>query len=188
MNKRLTNYIFGYDFPGVTNNWYAQFADANSSLNASNSFYNVVTNQLRFVVVPKTNYTGPLSFIFYVSAFINRGDNSTNSGVITTNSLGRKEVSGSHLYTNSGDYPVYTTLQSKLGASATVPSSLTLTRLGTNNSVGWPAWAFPYQLLSNTNLTSTNWAAITNDASLAAYQNVVTNGMANSQLCFRLMK
>ena len=252
VNNRLTNYVFGYDFPGVTNNWYLQFADQNSYLNASNSFYNVVTNQLQIVIVPNTNYTGPVSLIFYVSAwpsfaiydqqtytfafgdtvisaiatnfiaparapssnqliatftngvpnsptnnfsaFINWGDNSTNSGVITTNSLGRKEVRGSHTYTNSGDYPVYLTLQSALGASATVvctstvPPSLSLTRSKTNNSVSWPAWAFAYQLLSNTNLARTNWVAITNVPSLVAYQNVVTNGTASSNLFFRLKK
>ena len=252
VNQRLTNYIFGYNFPGVTNNWYAQFADANSFLNASNSFYNVVSNQLTFVIVPNTNYRGPVSAIVYVSAspsfgtydqqahtfafgdtvinaaatnflaqalapfsnqliatftngvansaaddfsaFINWGDNSTNSGVIMTNSLGRKEVRGSHMYTNSGDYPVYLTVQSTVGAratvvcTATVPPSLSLTRFGTNNSVYWPAWAFAYQALSSTNFTSTNWVAITNLSSLMAYQNVVTNGTTNSNLFFRLKK
>src|ERR1017187_10535346 len=37
VNKRLTNYVFGYTFPGVTNNWYVQYADANSSVSATNS-------------------------------------------------------------------------------------------------------------------------------------------------------
>jgi cyclophilin family peptidyl-prolyl cis-trans isomerase len=68
VNKRLTNFVFGYDFPGVTNNWYAESADEDSYLNASNSFYNVVTNQMQFVTVPSTNYTGPVNLIFYVSA------------------------------------------------------------------------------------------------------------------------
>jgi len=72
--------------------------------------------------------------------------------------------------------------------TSTVPPSLSLTRLGTNNSVGWPAWAFAYQLLSNTNLASTNWGAITNLSSLVAYQNVVTNGTTNSKLFFQLKK
>ena len=252
VNKRLTNYVFGYDFPGVTNNWTVYYADANSSVSATNSFFNIVTNQLRLVVVPNTNYIGPFSIIAQVSAspsfttydqqaytfafgdtvisalktnflapacapfsnqliatftnsvpnsstnnfsaFINWGDNSTNSGVITTNSLGRKEVRGSHTYTNSGDYPVYLTLQSALGASATVVCtstvlpSLSLTRSKTNNSVSWPAWAFAYQLLSNTNVARTNWVAITNLPSLVAYQNIVTNGTANSNLFFRLKK
>src|SRR6266850_6203204 len=216
VNTRLTNFIFGYDFPGVTNNWYLQFADQNSFLNASNSFYNMVTNQLQFVGVPNTNYAGPVSVIFYVSASpsfasydqqtytfafgdaainaiatnfiaqplalfsnqlvatftngipnsstnnfaasINWGDNSLSAGVIKTNSLSRKEVRGSHIYTNSGDYPVYVTIQSVLGTSATVvctstvPPSVSVARFGTNNSVGWPAWAFAYQPLANTNL------------------------------------
>ena len=252
VNKRLTNFVFGYDFPGVTNNWGVQFLDQNSYLNGSNSVFYLVTNQLEIVIIPRTNYTGPVSILFGVSgspgfasydqqaytfafgdtainaiatnfivqplalfsnqliatftngvpnsstnnfsAFINWGDNSTNNGVIKTNSLGRKEVRGSHIYTNSGDYPVYITIQSTLGASATVvststvPPSVSLTRLGTNNSVGWPAWAFAYQSLSNTNLTSTNWVAITNISSLVGYQNVVTNSTANSNGFFRLKK
>jgi peptidylprolyl isomerase len=252
VNQRLTNFISGYNFPGVANNWYVEFADLNSYLNASNSFYNVVTNQMTFVTVPNPNYIGPVNIIAYVSAspsfttydqqtytfafgdtvinamatnfiaraltpfsnqliatftngvansptnnfsaFINWGDNSTNSGVIMTNSLGRKEVRGSHMYTNSGDYPVYLTVQSTVGAratvvsTATVPPSLSLTRFGTNNSVYWPAWAFAYQALSSTNFTSTNWVAITNLSSLVAYQNVVTNSTTNSNLFFRLKK
>jgi hypothetical protein len=252
VNTRLTNFVSCYYFPGVTNYWNYSFVN-NSFLNATNSIYNPGTNQMKFVVVPNTNYTGPVSVIFYVTAsptthtpydqqayafafgdtvinaiasnfiapalepfsnqlvatftngvpnsptnnftaFINWGDNSTNSGVIMTNLLGRKEVRGSHMYTNSGDYPVYITIRSTLGASATVvststvPPSLSLTRLGTNNSFGWPAWAFAYQLLSNTNLSSTDWVAITNIASLVAYQNVVTNGTANTNSLFRLKK
>jgi cyclophilin family peptidyl-prolyl cis-trans isomerase len=68
VNKRLTNFVFGYDFPGVTNNWIVYYADTNSSVSATNSFYNIVTNQMHFVVVPNTNYIGPVSFIFYVSS------------------------------------------------------------------------------------------------------------------------
>ena len=252
VNKRLTNFVLGYDFPGVANNWLVSHADLNSSVSATNSFGNVVTNQMQFVVVPNTDYTGPVSFIFYVSAspsfvtydrqaytfafgdtainaiatnfiaqplalfsnqllaiftngvpnsstnnfsaFINWGDNATNSGVITTNLLGLKEVRGSHIYTNSGDYPVYLTIQSTLGASAsvvstaTVPPSLSLKQFGTNNSVVWPAWAAAYQLQSNTNLATTNWVAITNLSSLVGYQNVVTNGTTNSSFFLRLKK
>ena len=252
VNKRLTNFVFGYEFPSVTNNWAVYWADQNSSLNASNSFYIVVTNQLEFVAVPDTNYTGPVSVVlqvsgsptfaaydqqFYTFAFgdtainaiatnfiaqplalfsnqlvatftngvansstnnfsaaINWGDNSISSGVIKTNTLGRKEVRGSHIYTNSGDYPVYINIQSTLGASttvvstSTVPPSVSLTRHGTNNSVSWPAWSFAYQPQSNTNFTSTNWAAIPNLSSLLGYQNVVTNGTTNSKFFFRLKK
>ncbi len=250
VNQKLTNYIFGYDFPGVTNVWSASFADANTSVNGANSTFNIVSNQIQLIVVPATNYVGPLSFIFYVSATssfttydqqtytfafgdtainavatnfvvqpfaafsnllvasftngvpnsptnifsasINWGDNFISSGVILTNTLGRKEVRGSHTYTNSGDYPVYITIQSALGASSTmvatptVPPSLTLARTGTNNIIGWPAWAFAYQPWSNTNLAGTNWIAITNASLLAGYQNVISNSSANSNLFFRL--
>jgi hypothetical protein len=129
------------------------------------------------------------------SATINWGDNFISSGVIKTNSLlGHKEVRGSHIYTNSGDYPVYITIQSALGASATVvststvPPSVSLTRIKTNNSVGWPAWAFSYQPQANTNFAGTDWVAITNLPSLVGYQNVITNGTTNNKSFFRLKK
>jgi cyclophilin family peptidyl-prolyl cis-trans isomerase len=61
------------------------------------------------------------------SAFINWGDNVTNSGVIATNLGGWKEVHGSHTYINGGDYPIYVTIQSSLGASATVVSIAAVT-------------------------------------------------------------
>jgi cyclophilin family peptidyl-prolyl cis-trans isomerase len=250
VNKRFTNLVTAYDFPGVTNNWLVYYADSNSSVSVTNSFYKVVNKQMQFVVVPNTNYTGPASFIFYVSAtpgfatydqqtytfavgdtpikavasnfiaaplapfsnqlvatftngvpnsstgtfsaLINWGDNSTNSGVISTNSLGRKEVRGSHTYTNSGDYPVYLTIQSALGASttvvctSTVPPRLSLARSGTNNVLSWPAWAFAYQLLSNTNLATTNWVPLTNLSSLVGYQNLLTNAPASKNSFFRL--
>ena len=252
VNKSLTNLLIGYDFPGVSNSWYAQFPDNTSYLNGSNSFSAQFSNALQIVIVPSTNYAGPVTVVFYVSAsqnfvtydqqsytfafgdtvihatptnfvaealapfsnqllatftngvhnssitnfsaFINWGDNSTNNGVITTNLAGGKEIRGSHTYTNSGSYPIYTTIQSYLGASATVvststvPPRLSLARAGTNNTVAWPAWAFAYQLLSNTNVSGTNWVAITNLSSLVAYQNVVTNGTTSSNLFLRLKK
>jgi cyclophilin family peptidyl-prolyl cis-trans isomerase len=252
VNKGVTNYIFGYDFPGVTNNWYVEFYDDNSYYNATNSQYNTITNQLVLMVRPNANYSGPISVIAYVSATasfarydqqiytfafgdtvikavatnfiapvfvplsnqlvatftngvansavtnftasINWGDNTTNSGVIMTNALRRKEVRGAHTYTNSGDYPVYVTIQSVLGASttvvctSTVPPSLSVTRVGTNNTVSWPAWAFAYQSFSNTNPLGTNWTAMTNLSRLLAYENVVTNSTTNRNLYFRLRK
>ena len=252
VNKSLTNLVVGYAFPGVTNNWYAQFANQGSYLGGSNSFFNVISNQLQIVVVPSTNYAGPVSLVLYVSgspsfssydqqtysvafgdtvisavasnvsapalapfsnqlvatftngvpnspatnfmAFINWGDNATNTGVLTTNSLGRKEVRGSHRYTNSGDYPVYVTIQSALGASATVvctatvPPALSLTQTTTNNSFAWPAWAHSYQLLANTNVAGPNWAAVTNLPSLMGYQNVVTNSTTHRNEFFRLKR
>src|ERR1039457_1410902 len=181
VNKRLTNYVFGYTFPGVTNNWYVQYADANSSVSATNSTYHIVTNQIQFILVPNTNYVGPVSFIFYVSASsafssydqqtytfafgdtvikalgtnfvaqplvpftnqvvatftngipssaatnfaasINWGDNVITAGLIQTNASGLKEVRGAHTYTNSGNYPVYISIQSYLGAAATAIST-----------------------------------------------------------------
>jgi hypothetical protein len=252
VNKRLTNFVFGYDFPGVTNNWIVYYADTNSSVSATNSFYNIVTNQMHFVVVPNTNYIGPVSFIFYVSsspsflsydqqtytfafgdtvinaiatnftatarvsftnrllatftngvpnsatnnfaAPINWGDNSIGSGVIVTNLTGRKEVRGSHTYTNAGNYPVYLTLQSVPGASTTVvctasvPPGLSLTRTGTNNVVRWPAWATDYQLQSTTNVAAPNWPAVTNFPVLTGYDSVTTNSTTNGACFFRLKK
>jgi cyclophilin family peptidyl-prolyl cis-trans isomerase len=252
MNKRLTNFVFGYDFPGVTNNWLVYYADANSSVSATNSFYNIVTNQLQIVVVPNTNYIGPVSFIFYVSsspsflsydqqnytfafgdtvisavptnftapalvpftnlllatftngapnsattnftAFINWGDNSTNSGVILTNLTGLKEVLGSHTYTNAGDYPVYLTLQSAFGASVTVvctgsvPPTVSLARTSTNNMVSWPAWATDYQLQSTTNVAAPDWPAVTNFPVLTGYDSVATNSTTDGACFFRLKK
>jgi cyclophilin family peptidyl-prolyl cis-trans isomerase len=252
VNKRLTNFVFGYDFPGVTNNWLVYYADANSSVSATNSFYNIVTNQLQFVVVPNTNYIGPVSFIFYVSsspsflsydqqaytfafgdtaisavptnftatalvpftnlllatftngvpnsmannfaASINWGDNSTNGGVIVSNLAGWKEVRGSHTYTNAGNYPVYLTVLSAFGASATVvstgsvPPVISLVRTGTNNAVRWPAWATDYQLQSTTNLAAPAWPAVANFSVLDGYDSVTTNSTTNDAVFFRLKK
>ncbi len=252
VNRRLTNFVFGYDFPGVTNNWYVQYANFNSSVSATNSFFNIVTNQLQIVIVPNTNYVGPVSLIFYVSptpsfasydlqlytfafgdtpitaqatnftafalmpfanqllatftngvpnsptnnftAYINWGDNSTNSGVIVNGSNGRKNVLGSHTYTNAGDYPIYLTIQSTVGASATVvstasvPPTLSITRAGAQNVVNWPAWATDYQLQSNTNLSPGSWLAVSNFSTLAGYQSVVSNNITGGNLFLRLKK
>jgi hypothetical protein len=148
------------------------------------------TNQLVATFTNGLANSSPTNF----SAFINWGDNVTNSGVILTNLVGRKEVRGAHVYTNSGDYPVYVTIRSAVGAQAavvctsTVPPSLSLTRSGTNNSYRWPAWAFAYRVVSNTNLAGTNWVAVTNAATLVGYQNVVTNSTTDKGLFFRLKK
>ncbi|MBU6411683.1 MAG: hypothetical protein KGR98_14960, partial [Verrucomicrobia bacterium] len=251
-NTPLTNYVFGCDFPGVTNNWYVQFADANSFQDASNSFFKVVTNQLMLVMVPDTNYAGPVRCNVYVSgspafssydvqnytfafgdtaiaatagnfeaealtpitncllarftngvpgaapanfsASINWGDNTISSGLIVTNPAGWKEVRGTHTYTNAGNYPVYVTLQSALGASATmvstgsVPPSLTLTRTATNDLVGWPAWATDYQLQSNTNPALADWTAVTNFPALSGYRSVVRDSPTGGTVFYRLKK
>lgn len=128
------------------------------------------------------------------TASINWGDNSTNSGVIVTNLSGRKEVRGSHTYTNSGHYPIYVTIRSALGAEATVVStayvqpSLSLTRTGTSNQLRWPAWATDYQLWSHTNLATSHWKAVTNLPSLIGYEMVVTNVSTSSNAFFRLKR
>ena len=127
-------------------------------------------------------------------AFINWGDNSTNSGVILTNLAGRKEVRGSHIYTNAGNYPVYLTVLSAFGASATVvstasvPPVVSLVRTGTNNVVRWPAWATDYQLQSTTNVAAPSWPVVTNFPVLTGYDSVATNSTTDGACFFRLKK
>ena len=128
------------------------------------------------------------------SAAINWGDNSTNSGVIVTNASGRKEVRGTHTYTNSGVYPIYVTITSLAGAEtnvvavATVQPSVTMTRSGTNNVLRWPAWAGDFQPQTHTNLATTNWIAVTNLSYLIGYENVTTNGSSNTNRFYRLKR
>ena len=161
----------------------------------------VPTNFTATALVPFTNlllatFTNgvPNSATNNFTAFINWGDNSTNGGVIVTNLAGRKEVRGSHTYTNAGNYPVYLTLQSTLGASATVvctgsvPPVVSLARTGTNNVVRWPAWATDYQLQSTTNVAAPNWPAVTNFTALNGYDSVTTNSTTNGAYFFRLKK
>ena len=155
------------------------------------------TNFTAFAQTPFTNqllatFTNgvPNSPTNNFTAFINWGDNSTNSGIIATGSNGQKEVLGSHTYTNAGDYPIYLTIQSTVGASATVvatasvPPSLSLA----GNVIRWPAWATDYQLQSNPSLSPANWLATSNFSTLAGYQSVVTNNNLGGALFFRLMK
>jgi cyclophilin family peptidyl-prolyl cis-trans isomerase len=52
-------------------------------------------------------------------ASINWGDNSISAGAVGTNGAGRKTVLGAHTYAFPGSYPVYTTVSSSIGASAT---------------------------------------------------------------------
>ena len=128
------------------------------------------------------------------TALINWGDNSTNSGVILTNASGRKEVRGTHTYTNSGIYPIYVTIKSVAGAEtnvvavATVQPSLSLTRSGTNNILSWPAWAGDFRAQSHTNLATTNWIALTNNTFLIGYENVITNGSTTTNRFYRLRR
>ena len=126
------------------------------------------------------------------TAFINWGDNFTNSGMIANGLNGRKNVLGSHTYTNAGNYPIYLTIQSTVGANATVvstanvPPALSSTLAGTQNVISWPAWATGYQLLSNTNLSPAGWSAVTNFSTLVGYQSVVTNNPTGGDFFYRL--
>jgi cyclophilin family peptidyl-prolyl cis-trans isomerase len=136
----------------------------------------------------------PNSAITNFSAFINWGDNSTNLGVIVTNLLNQKEVLGAHIYTNAGTYPVYITIQSYLGAAATVvstasvPPGISLTTSGATSVISWPAWATDYQLQSAASLVGANWQAVSNFSALNGYSSVVTNSATNGSLFFRLGK
>ena len=128
------------------------------------------------------------------TATINWGDNSVTSGVIQTNAAGWKEVRGSHTFTNAGNYPVLVTINSYLGADAEVtatafvPPSLALSRIGTNSVIKWPAFAFDYQLQSNTNLASADWVPVTNQAAFVGYDNVATNSSGGTNRYFRLKR
>jgi cyclophilin family peptidyl-prolyl cis-trans isomerase len=252
VNTRLTNFMVVMDLEGNGSQYDAGFTDSTSFQNASNSTFTIVNNQLQFVLIPRSNYVGPIGIycdvapnIFFnpydeqvytfgvgdtvimstatnlvapplvaftdqllatftnggpnsstsnFSALINWGDNSTNSGVIVTNAAGRKEVRGSHTYTNSGNYPINVRIRSVLGAEATVisaavvPPSLNLYRNGTSNSVNWPAWAVEYQLQSHSNLATINWVSLTNIPVLAGYDNLVTNTTPGSNVFFRLKR
>src|ERR1019366_7418528 len=128
------------------------------------------------------------------SAAINWGDDTVTAGVITTNAARFKQVLGTHAYTNSGDYPVYVTIQSGLGVTAvvsntlTVRPSLTLNRTGNSNVLNWPAWAFAYQLQASTNLADPNWLAVTNIPTLSGFQNAVSNPVPATKAFCRLKK
>ena len=126
------------------------------------------------------------------TASINWGDNATNSGIIVNGLNGFKNVLGSHTYTNAGNYPIYLTVQSTVGASATVvstanvPPTLSLSRAGTQNMLSWPAWATDYQLQKIASLSSTSWIAVTQFPMLVGYQIVVTNTTPANTLFFRI--
>ena len=181
---------FPYDFQAFT------FAFGDTPISCARA-----TNFTAFALTPFTNqllatFTNgvPNSPTNNFTAFINWGDNSTNSGVIAMVPMAGRNVLGSHTYTNAGDYPIYLTIQSTVGASATVvstasvPPGLSLTRSAAGNVILWPAWATDYQLQSNTNLSTANWLAVTNFSTLVGYQSVVSNSTTGGNLFFRLKK
>ena len=128
------------------------------------------------------------------AASINWGDNSISSAAIVTNTSSRKEVRGTHTYTNSGVYPIYITINSIGGAQtnivsvATVQPNLSMSRSGTNNILRWPAWAADFVAQSHTNLATTNWISLTNNSYLIGYENVITNGSSSTNRFYRLRR
>lgn len=129
------------------------------------------------------------------TASVNWGDNTVDAGTIATNIGGWKEVRGSHTYTNAGTYPVYVTVQSTIGAKATVVSTaaiapaVSIAASGSNAILQWPAWAVDYQLQSATNPVSSAWTAATNLPVLSGYMSIATNTAAgNGNGFFRLKR
>ena len=165
------------------------FGDTTISVQGTNFVVNALTPFTNQLLATFTNGV-PNSPTNNFTAFINWGDNSTNGGIISTGSNGQKEVLGSHTYTNAGDYPIYLTILSTVGASATVvatasvPPSLSLA----GNVIRWPAWATDYQLQSNPGLSPANWLAVSNFSTLVGYLSVITNNNLGGNSFFRLMK
>lgn len=126
------------------------------------------------------------------TASINWGDNTTNLATIATGSGGWKEVSGSHAYSYGGDYPVYVTIRSSLGASATVVStihvrpSLDFVRSGGDFVIRWPAWAADYRLQSAVGQAGAAWTDSTNLSRVVGYDTVATNRAQQGSVLFRL--
>ena len=137
--------------------------------------------------VPNSSATNFTASIYW-------GDNTVSSGTYTTNVNGRKEVRGSHTFTNSGLYPVRVTVASKVGASATVVSTATVapalevSRAGSNSTLRWPAWASDFSAQTLADLNSTNWTALTNLPVLVGHDNVLTNASTASNLFYRLKR
>ena len=186
--------FFGPLPPYDQEEYHLAFGDSSISAQAANF---TALDNTAFANQPLASFTNgvPNSSPTNFTALINWGDNVTNSGVIRTNANGSKQVLGSHTYTNSATYPVYVTVQSYLGANATVvsrissvPPALSLTRSGTNNIVTWPAWATDYQLQSATNPSGASWQSVSNFPGLNGYKSVLTNGSTNRSVFFRLMK
>jgi len=175
--------------PYDSQNYTFAFGDTVISALGTNFVVNALTPFANQLLATFTNGV-PNSPTNNFTAFINWGDNSTNGGIISTGSNGQKEVLGSHTYTNAGDYPIYLTILSTVGASATVvatasvPPSLSLA----GNVIRWPAWATDYQLQSNPGLSPANWLAVSNFSTLVGYLSVITNNNLGGNSFFRLMK
>ena len=116
----------------------------------------------------------PGSGVTNFAASINWGDDTITGGQISTNATGQKVVLGAHAYTYPGSYPVYVTVQSHIGASATILSYVMVIStapklvLGTAPALGANGFSFMLQSANglngyiqvSTNLTS--WTTLTN--------------------------
>ena len=67
VNGRLTNLVSALDMEGDAIYWFKYYADQNSLVNASNTIFSLVNGQLQMVVVPNTNYVGPVAFTIVAS-------------------------------------------------------------------------------------------------------------------------
>jgi cyclophilin family peptidyl-prolyl cis-trans isomerase len=107
------------------------------------------------------------------TASVNWGDDTITAGSISTNGGGQKVVLGAHQYAYPGSYPVYVTVRSTIGASATILSYVnditppkltpgpapTLSTNGFNFSLQMPAGSNA-TIEFSTNLTT--WITLTN--------------------------
>jgi cyclophilin family peptidyl-prolyl cis-trans isomerase len=184
-------YYYGLSLPPYDLQLYTfTFGDTPISAFGTNFVASALTPFTNQLIARFTNGV-PNSAATNFTAFINWGDNSANSGLVAAN-LNWKEVRGAHDYTNAGNYPVYITISSSLGVTATVvttanvPPTVSLVLAGTNGILHWPAWAAEYQLQTNATVAAAGWATLSNYPALAGYDNVVTNSTAGGSLFFRL--
>jgi cyclophilin family peptidyl-prolyl cis-trans isomerase len=119
-----------------------------------------------------TNGT-PGSALTNFTAAINWGDNTITAGTIATNGAGQKVVLGGHAYSYPGAYPVYVTVQSSIGASATILSyitAITAPKLSLGPSPPFGANGFTFNLQIATGVSGSiqvssdlaNWTTLTN--------------------------
>ncbi len=108
------------------------------------------------------------------AAYINWGDNAITTGTVTTNSSGKKIVLGAHTYTFPGVYPVYTLVQSSIGAGTTILSYITVLQsapeLTFSGASALGPNGFSFSMAITTGLTGSiqfstnlqNWTTLTN--------------------------
>ena len=134
----------------------------------------------------------PRSAATNFAAYVNWGDDSTNTAMVTTNASGMKSVWGAHTYAWPGSYPVYVTVQSSIGATTTFLSFInaigTAPRLTLTASPALTRSGFSFNLQPTGNLNgfiqfSTNllsWTTLTNftgtNTVLAFLDPAATNG------------